>query len=147
MKKLHFSDDFSKEEKDILSATLKSNMDTLKIKDISFQVELRKENMDPDLFGYMIPLSDHNDKFGISLNTKNDLLRTILTLGHEMIHVEQHLHHKLIITNTGIVWKDNFVPGFIATDMAYYRYLPWEIEAHTYDKRLYSIAMKDKKIS
>lgn len=143
---LIFSDAFSNEEKSILSATIESNIETLYIDNIDFKVEIRKEDLNPDLFGYMIPLSDHNDHFGIAINSKNDLRRSIATLGHEMIHVEQHLHDRLVITDMGLIWKDSFIPSFIATDMAYYRFLPWEIEAHKYDKRLFSIAMEKVKI-
>lgn len=140
--KLYFSDDFSDEEKTIFTATMESNMEILKINNMDFNIELRKENMHHDRYGYMTPLSDTNDHFGIALNSKTDIRLHILTLGHELIHVEQHLRRKLIVTEIGLIWKDNFIPDFIATDMAYYRYLPWEIEAHKYDKRLFSIAIE-----
>lgn len=144
MTQLHFSDDFSFEEKTILAATIKSNIDTLKIKDIDFEISIRKEELPKDFYGYTVPLGNNN-KFGIGLNSKNDLHQLIMTLGHELIHVEQQLHHKLRYSNDGVFWKDAFVPAYIATSGNFYRHLPWEVEAHKWHEKLYDIAMKSVK--
>lgn len=147
MSRIEFSKDFTAKEKGIFSATVASNIEVLNIdKGYDFVVSVKKDKFpDKHLYGYLTPANDDLDEvrsFEIFLNTTNGLHRNIETLSHEMIHVEQHLTKKLQVDFDGLYWKGNFVPGFIATNMMFYSMLPWENEAHKWDGRLYSIAVK-----
>lgn len=144
MPRIIFSDQFTEHEKDILSATVQSNIEFLQIEDKDFLVRIaRKSFPDKRMFGYLTLSDDDTDDyrdFEIYLSSHSDLHRSMKTLSHEMIHAQQHLSKKLVVANRGLYWKGTYVPEYIATDMNYYSYFPWENEAHHWDYKLYSAA-------
>lgn len=150
MIKLVFSKDFSVTEKLILPVTMKSNIIELGLNDKDFVIMMDKSDFRSssrhayhfDALGVMMPIAPK--VFYLAMNINNDTQDTIFASGHEMVHVEQYLNHKLYDdddVNIGTHWKGEFFPAEYCNDPDNYLSLPWEVEAHRKDQELFDKAM------
>lgn len=78
--------------------------------------------------------------FLIFLDDKMSKKMTLMTLAHEMVHVQQYATGRLY-QYKGSRWEtvrwDSKVIKFNVEDDEEYRYAPWEIEARGYEEALY----------
>lgn len=83
--------------------------------------------------------------FLITISNKFKILRTLIVLAHEMVHVKQHALGELKYRYNGehTRWKD----GTIDDDSISYWDLPWEIEAHGREKGLLHQWASDRKLT
>lgn len=152
MIKLAFSKSYSIKEKLILQVTMKSNVIELGLDDKDFVIMMGKSDFrsssrhsfrfdEKSTLGVMTPIAPK--VFYLAMNINNDTQDTIFASGHEMVHVEQYLNHKLYDddVNTGTHWKGKFFPAEYCNDPDNYLSLPWEIEAHGKDQELYDKAI------
>jgi hypothetical protein len=73
----------------------------------------------------------------IGLNPRHKQMNQLLTLAHEMIHAKQYLSGELKnldINKNLCLWKGK---EYTETEENYYD-LPWEVEAHSREKELYT---------
>lgn len=151
MIKLVFSKDYSIKEKLILSVTMKSNVIELGLNDKDFVIMMDKNDFrsssrhayhfnEKNTLGVMMPIAPK--VFYLAMNINNDTQDTIFASGHEMVHVEQYLNHKIYdADDTGTHWKGEFFPAEYCNDPDNYLSLPWEVEAHRKDQELYDKAI------
>lgn len=72
--------------------------------------------------------------FTITITNKFKLLRSLIIVAHEMVHVKQHARQEL--SYCGKTGSAKWYGKKVSTDMLDYWDLPWEIEAHGREKGL-----------
>jgi hypothetical protein len=135
-----FSDAFTAKEKAVLTKTFESNVESLGIALEKFHVTFDKMNpANQKVLGMMNRVSDN--VFSFKLNEINELQESIFATGHETIHIRQYLHGLLRDNEFGCFWKNKFIPALYCVLPLFYTALPWEIEAHGLDQRIYEKAL------
>jgi hypothetical protein len=82
--------------------------------------------------------------FIITITNKFKILRTLMLLAHEMVHLKQHAINELKYgSDNTTIWLDKIIDE---KEVNYWD-LPWEIEAHGREKGLVHQWVLDKKIS
>lgn len=113
--------------------------------DRHIRVVVQNEEMKKYEWGYCGPTdyeSKNHRSFKIILNSKASKKCQILTLIHEMVHLKQYARNELKDFNSEIcLWLNRQVK----ISKIEYLDLPWEKEAHSSEKILYSLYMKDVK--
>lgn len=136
---LCFSDAFSTFERRILRATAKVNCVDLGIDKADIIVDVRKLSMGP---GYRALIArTGRDHFSMILSESNTLAQSIFAVGHECVHIKQHLTGQMIDTGDGVLWQGQFIHESYCQSQYFYESLPWEIEARARQKPLYDSAM------
>lgn len=138
---LLFSDDFTANEKQVLSETFKSNTESLGIALEGFSVLFHKGDIGrKECFGKMSQIG--NRLFSFTLNVTNSIATSIFAVGHEVVHVRQYLYGQLRDDDGGAYWNNKYVPALYCLNPLYYKILPWEVEAHGLQERLYDKALE-----
>jgi hypothetical protein len=136
-----FSEDFTAEQRTILTKTFRQNCRDLGITDFDATIQLRKLDMPETSRGAMCRVSD--DFFLMVLNTAGSIRDAIFTLGHELVHVRQYRTGQLRDTDDGSTyWGKTLVPAIYCQSQEYYYRLPWEVEAHGLQGNLFESAMQ-----
>lgn len=141
MPTLNFDDGFDKMERIILTKTFRANCDRLGIKDRDCSVALRRGHLGAEMHQGKMTMIEP-DQFLIILNANGfNLFEAISTLGHETVHIAQHLRGDMVDAPgaEGITWKDQFFPTEVFTRM--YQHLPWEREAFKLQPELHKHAL------
>src|SRR5690348_6614288 len=130
MPTLRFHDSFSATERKILTRTFHQNCRDLGVskRDASINVG-RILIPNPVALGAITCFA--KDEFGLILNSKNDFLRSIFCLGHEMVHFDQYTRGDLRDDRFRqlVYWKGKSFPAWMTSSKEHYDTLPWEIEA------------------
>ncbi len=124
-----FDDNFSKDERVILSKTFKANCKALGLTEKDFTVQVKKKRIgDPGHYGRV----NHTDKdlFLVELNSAGyNLFDATSCLGHEAVHMKQHLDGRMIDHPDGILWCGRLYGEKLTANRLFYKDLPWEKEA------------------
>jgi hypothetical protein len=138
-----FSDDFTSKQKLMLTRTFRQNCKDLGIADYDATIQVRKFTKAPEFKAAILHMGENS--FGVLLNTRNDARDSILSLGHEMVHVKQYRNGELRDDHKrgGAYWNDQYIPAVYCRSEQFYNSLPWEIEAHGIQQTLYESAMMD----
>lgn len=118
---------FSNLEKTILTKTFKANVTKLGLLKSDFKVEVSKEHLGrPGLHARVAnPAKDH---FIVEINSNEfNLFDATSALGHETVHMKQHLDGTMWNDDDGTYWNKDFYPEAIQRFL--YQHLPWEKEA------------------
>lgn len=135
-----FSDEFTKHERVLLTKTFKANVENLGIALEKFDVLFHKRDIGkPRALGSMSRLGD--GLFSFTLNDANSIADSIFATGHETVHVRQYIRGEIRDDDYGVYWHNYYIPALFCTNSLYYNLLPWEIEAHALQYRLYEKAL------
>lgn len=139
MPTLCFSEVFTAKEKTILTKTFKQNCRDLGLTDFDATIQVRKARLESA--GCMTFI---HDCFLVILNSAGTLSDWIFTLGHELVHVRQYRTGQLRDDREtgGTYWGTTHVPALYCNSRKYYHMLPWEIEAHSLDGKLFENARR-----
>lgn len=133
MPTLCFDHNFSKIEKRILSKTFHQNCRDLGISKVDASIELRRIPMESEKhLGCVIHLHPVDAKrFIMLLNNALDIRHNVFVLGHEMVHVHQHMRGDMLDLHDTqeVIWKGKRFPAAVCENRLFYEHLPWEKEA------------------
>ncbi len=141
MPTLCFSKDFDASERRILTKTFKVNCADLKIDKHDITVALRKISR-PDSHWLGSVINAAKDHFLVLANTQNVLSQSIFMLGHECVHIKQHRTGQLRTAKEGSFWNKDFYHNTYCNSKLFYERLPWEIEAHARQDKLFENALR-----
>lgn len=124
-------DHFKKDERIILTKTFRQNCRDLKIDKHDFVAHIRRVDLG-SCSRYARVAHPEPAFFAVEMNDRGfNLFDATSSLGHELIHVRQHLygHMRNTFDPDGVIWKGKFWPAEKCMDRSIYEDLPWEKEA------------------
>jgi hypothetical protein len=130
MPTLRFHDTFTPVERKILSRTFHQNCRDLGISHRDASIDIRRATIpNPHALGAITKVEP--DRYIVILNSKNDLMRSIFALGHEMVHFDQHTRGDMQNDHVRqlVFWKGKSFPAWLCESNEHYNHLPWEKEA------------------
>lgn len=124
-----FDASFTDVERRILQKTFRRNCLDLGIDKRDFTVHVRKFKSD-NLHCFGRVANPAPEFFAVELDSeKFNMFDATSALGHECVHIKQHLFDQLYDTEHGAVWQGQLFTDEFCNDRVNYKNLPWEQEA------------------
>lgn len=145
MATIGLDDHFTKNDRIILTRTFRQNCRDLGIDKHDFVIHVRRVDLGGEHHYARVAYPAPNF-FAAEMNCNGfNLFDATSCLGHELVHVRQHLHGDLQDCDgpEGLIWKGKFWPADIVLDKKNYRNLPWEKEAFGLQGKLHLLALRE----